>query len=280
LRITSRNDDGVRNPFSGIEAGMAVRRVFPLIAISLLLSLGAGLLPWTTPESSGAGETVDHGIYAGLLARYVKNGRVDYAGLKKNDESSLSAYLEILENVRASSLSREEQSAFYINAYNAWTIKLVLSAWPGIRSIKEIGPFWSTPWRREFIPLDGRTMSLDGIEHGIIRPNFRDPRIHFALNCASKSCPPLLNEPYQGRILNAQLDSVTRAFINDRQNNRLEGETLYVSRIFDWYAADFEGGIVSFFLKYGDETLIKALENGGHRISVKYLDYDWSLNSQ
>ena len=258
---------------------MTSRYAFLLYAILLLLPVEVGLLLWPAPGSGAVSETVDNSIYTDLLGRYVKDGLVDYAGFKR-DESRLNAYLKILEEIRPQSLSREEQLALYINAYNAWTIKLVLSAYPGIRSIKEIGPFWSTPWRKEFIPLEGRTLSLDDIEHGIIRQRFKDSRIHFAVNCASKSCPPLAGKPYRGEKLNARLDAVTRAFVNDPRNNRLEGETLYVSKIFEWYAADFESGVVSFFLKYGDETLIKALENGQDRIKIKYLDYDWSLNSQ
>lgn len=258
---------------------MSFRYAFILVAILLLSPLELGLVLWPAAGRGAVSETVDNSIYADLLARYVKGELVDYAGFKR-DESRLDAYFKVLEDVRPHSLSREEQLAFYINAYNAWTIKLVLSAYPGIRSIKEIGPFWSTPWRKEFIRLEGRTLSLDDIEHGIIRQRFKDPRIHFAVNCASKSCPPLAGKPYQGETLNARLDAATRAFVNDRRNNRLEGETLYVSKIFEWYADDFEGGVVSFFLKYGDETLIKALENGRDRIKVIYLDYDWSLNSQ
>ena len=121
---------------------------------------------------------------------------------------------------------------------------------------------------------------MDHIEHDILRPGFKDPRVHFAINCAAKSCPPLRPEPYRADILDQQLDEMARAFINDSRQNRLEGRTLYVSSIFKWFSEDFNDDVVGFFLKYAREGLKKQLEGGKSKIKVKYLNYDWSLNGK
>ena len=142
--------------------------------------------------------SINNNLYAYLLKQYVKNDRVDYEGFKK-DEVKLDQYLDVLEKTDSKKLSRNEQFAFYINAYNAWIIKLVLSGYPGIKSIKDLGSFFQSPWKKKLCRIDGKTLTLDDIEHKILRPRFQDPRVHFAINCASKSCPPLLSDPYRGR---------------------------------------------------------------------------------
>ena len=123
-------------------------------------------------------------------------------------------------------------------------------------------------------------MTLDQIENDILRPRFADPRVHFAINCASRSCPPLKSEPYRGDVLDQQLTEVTEAFINDPDRNRLEGSTLYVSKIFKWYSGDFNDDIVGFFIKYAGGALREKLRKNRKGIKVKYLDYDWSLNGK
>ena len=226
-----------------------------------------------------AGSPVDHGLYAELLRDHVKEGVVDYQGFKR-DEVKLNRYLAVLANVDTKTLSPNEQFAFYVNAYNAWTIKLILSEYPGIASIKDIGGFFSSPWKKEIALIDGKKLTLDNIEHDILRPRFKDPRIHFAVNCASKSCPPLMGKPYRGDVLDQQLNRMTEAFINDPKRNRLDGETLYVSRIFKWYPEDFNDDIVGFFLKYARGERLKKLKEKQPEIDVGYLDYDWSLNGK
>ena len=151
---------------------------------ALLCFLIMGL---TTTASADQG--VGHGLYAGLLKKYVKDGVVNYQGFK-NEEAVLDKYLKVIEKVDSKTLSRNEQFAFYINAYNAWTIKLILSGSPGIKSIKDLGSIFESPWKKEFCRIDGDLVTLNHIEHGILRPQFKDPRVHFAINCASKSCPP------------------------------------------------------------------------------------------
>ena len=220
---------------------------------------------------------VDHNIFAELLENHVKNGVVDYAGFKA-DETKLNAYLKVLEHTRSDTLDRNEQFAFYINAYNAWTIKLILSGYPGIESIRDLGNFLKSPWKKKIVRIDGDIVTLDHIEHDILRPRFKDPRVHFAINCASKGCPPLLSEPYRGAVLEQQLNAVTKAFLNDPKRNRLEGNTLYVSKIFKWFKDDFNNDIIGFFLKYAEGSFRKKLAANRDRIKIKFLDYDWSLN--
>lgn len=229
--------------------------------------------------TASTAQGVDHSLYAGLLKKYVKDGVVNYQGFK-NEESGLDKYLKVLEEVDSKTLSRNEQFAFYVNAYNAWTIKLILSAYPGVKSIKDLGSLFKSPWKKKICRIDGGVVTLDDIEHSILRPGFKDPRVHFAINCAAKSCPPLRSEPYRGGELDQQLDEMTRVFINDLKSNRLEDHTLYVSSIFKWFAEDFNKDIVGFFLKYAKEDLKEQLEAHKEKIRVKYLDYDWSLNGK
>jgi len=251
---------------------MILRRCYPILLMLMCMIVLLEGMAWSM---SG----VDNSIYQELLKKYVNHGVVDYAGFKK-DQAKLKNYLQVLEETNVQKLSPDEQLAFYINAYNAWTIELVLSDYPGIYSIKDLGSFWSSPWKKEIVLVDGKVLSLDDIEHGIIRPQFQDPRIHFAVNCASKSCPPLSSNPYEGKTINEQLDAATKSFINNPQRNRLDGKTLYVSKIFDWYGEDFKEGIIDFFLKYAASDLKTKLEANRGQIKIKYLDYDWSLNGQ
>jgi len=226
-----------------------------------------------------AAELVDNSIYASLLEKYVKNGVVDYQGFK-NEEAKLDQYIKVLEEVDSKTLSHDEQFAFYVNAYNAWTIKLILSGYPGIKSIKDLGSLFKSPWKKKLCRINGKVLSLDNIEHDILRPRFRDPRVHFAVNCASKGCPPLRSEPYRGSTLDQQLDDSVSAAVNNPARNRLEGEILYVNKVFDWFSEDFENGVVDFFLKYAKGDLKERLGANRDKIKVKYLDYDWSLNGK
>ncbi|MBW1743706.1 MAG: DUF547 domain-containing protein, partial [Deltaproteobacteria bacterium] len=190
------------------------------------------------PAAAWTAEAVDNGLYADLLKKYVKDGVVDYQGFQ-NEEATLDAYLKVLEKTDAGKLSRNERFAFYINAYNAWTIKLILTGYPGVKSIKDLGSIFKNPWKKKIVRIDGDVLTLDNVEHDILRPRFKDPRIHFAVNCASKSCPPLISEPYRGAVLDEQLDASTRAFLNNQDENYLTGDTLYASKIFKWFNDDF-----------------------------------------
>lgn len=227
--------------------------------------------------SSNQGAFVDHSIYAELLQKHVKNGVVGYKGFK-NEEAKLDEYLKILEQTNPEKLNKNEKFAFYINAYNAWTIKLILSGYPGVKSIKDLGNIFQSPWKKSVCRLNGTLMTLDEIEHGILRPEFKDPRVHFAVNCASKDCPILISEPYSGRNLENQLDASAKAFINNPARNRLKENILYLSSIFKWFSEDFKDDAKGFVLKYASDDLKAGIEKNGENLKIEYLDYDWSLN--
>ncbi len=235
--------------------------------------------PLSLVKPCWSGTTVDHSIYAALLEKYVKKGQVDYRGFK-SEKAKLDQYLIVLEKTDSDNLSRNEQFAFYVNAYNAWTIKLILSGYPGVKSIKDLGSIFKNPWKKKICRIDGDVITLDDIEHKILRPRFKDPRVHFAINCAALSCPPLISEPYRGDTLDRQLDHSAWAFINNPQRNYLEDNMLYISKIFKWFSRDFDNDVIGFLIKYAKEDLKKELEAKRSKIKIKYLDYDWSLNGK
>ena len=235
-----------------------------IVTIFLIVLGVCGLLYTSSVEA-----VAENTLYADLLQQYVNNGVVDYQGFK-GDEAKLDQYLEILAQVDPQALSRDERFAFYVNAYNAWTIKLILSRYPNLQSIKELGGLLRSPWEKELARIDGKILTLDNIEHDILRPQFKDSRVHFAINCASKGCPPLLGEPFTGARLNQQLDGVAKAFINNPQRNRLDNNVLYVSKIFKWFAADFGNDIAGYFKRYADDSMKMELERRS-AIKIKYL---------
>ncbi len=248
----------------------------PLRALAFLFLLAVTVVLWGRPQAVHA---ADDAIYADLLARHVRGGLVDYQGLAE-DNAKLDAYLDILAATAPSSLDRPARMAYWINVYNAWTLKLIVDHLP-VKSIKNIGHFWSTPWSLRFVRLKDRTETLDYVEHEVLRPRFKDPRVHFAVNCASMGCPPLRAEPFAADRLDAQLDEQVRSFINDPARTRLDGDTLNVSKIFRWFEEDFGGekGVVDFIRRYATGDLKVRLERLGDMVHLKYLDYDWSLNA-
>lgn len=227
----------------------------------------------------GHSDPVDHQLFDELLKQYVKpSGFVDYAGLK-GDRQKLKSYLAMLtaNPPNDEQWSEEEQLAYWINLYNAFTLDLVLEHYP-LKSIKDIGssiqiPFVNTPWDIKFIKIGDEEYDLNNIEHGIIRKQFDEPRIHFAVNCASISCPNLRAEAYTGERLEQQLEEQTRAFVNDPTKNRIDEKKLQLSKIFQWYGGDFSDyeSIVEFIQPY---TAIAISKNA----KKTYLDYDWGLN--
>ncbi len=259
------------------------------------------LLAWVLLVSANAvvAAKFDHGVWDGLLQDYVQMinhgqaSQVDYAGFLQK-RAVLRTYLSQLSAISAnefSTWSKPERLAFLINAYNAYTVDLILTRYPKLDSIKDFGSLLQSPWKRSFVPLFGKMLSLDDIEHGMIRKpgDYNEPRIHFAVNCASIGCPGLLNEAYIGPKLESQLETVTRAFLADRSRNRYNITTgrLEVSKIFDWYREDFERGwkgwhkLAQFFTHYADSLTdtpeAKASIIPGS-IKIKFLDYDWALN--
>ena len=222
---------------------------------------------------------VDYTIYADLLSRHVEGGVVSYAGFKK-DEARLGQFLDVLAKVEPDRLERDDLMAFYINAYNAWTIKLILSEYPGIKSIRDIGGIFTNPWKQEIVRIGGKKLHLDNLEHDILRPEFKDARVHFAVNCASKSCPPLISGALlPGPSCKTSFRPIRSLLSITRTTIYLAGNKLFVSRIFKWFSEDFNGGrIVSFILQYAQGGFKQRLQAMSSEVEIEYLDYDWSLN--
>jgi hypothetical protein len=242
---------------------------------------------------SAIAQAYDHGAWDALLKRHVQPIRagvateVDYVGMAR-ERAARKGYLDGLAAVRRDEFNRwskPERLAFLINAYNAWTVELILTAWPEIESIKELGSLFRSPWKKAFIPLLGETRSLDDIEHGMIRAKgvYDEPRIHFAVNCASIGCPALRTEAFSAARLDAQLADATRLFLADRSRNRWQGNGLAVSSIFKWYGDDFKqiGGLKVFFANHADTLGLNAAQRSQlleGRVDIEFLDYDWKLN--
>lgn len=224
---------------------------------------------------------VDHGIYNGLLKKYVnEKGLVNYKGLK-SEQKELKKYLDLLSaNPPTDKWSKNEQMAYWINAYNAYTIQLILNHYP-VQSIKDIGskikiPFVTTPWASKFFKIGGEEMSLDNIEHGILRKKYNEPRIHFALVCAAKSCPRLRNEAYEADKLTAQLDDQGSDFLNNPAKNAVTPQKASLSKYFDWYKGDWQENNKSVAYWVNRYAKTKIADN----TPVSFLDYNWSLNEQ
>jgi hypothetical protein len=215
-------------------------------------------------------------LTATLSAR-VREGRVDYAGLKKNS-ADLNAWLAAAAKADESDFkgrSREERLAFLINLYNAATLRLILDHYP-IESIRKIGPVWdpNKVWKLPVVKIFGHSVTLNTVEHEMIRPVYKDPRVHFALVCAAKGCPPLRSEAYDGARLNSQLDDQARVFLSQKAKNDASaaGETAYLSPIFKWYMEDFGGSKKSVLI------FVKKWLPVEENWAVDWTEYDWSLN--
>ena len=221
-----------------------------------------------------------HEIFNRLLSKNVSvEGKVNYKAFLK-DSTEFNKYLFILSHTSPDekTWSKKEQQVYWINAYNAFTIKLILNYYP-IKSIKDIGsliqiPFVNTPWTMKFFAIGKEKMSLDNIEHGILRKKFGDPRIHMTLVCASKSCPILLNEAYDPQRMDEQMTKQAKAFLSDSFRNQISSGKAQLSMIFKWYGMDFnnDGGSVKSFINTYSEVKIKR------EAKISYLDYNWDLN--
>jgi len=228
-----------------------------------------------------AKSNVSHEPFNALLQKYEDDkGLVNYKGIK-NDRAKLKSYLSSLEaNPPKSSWSDDERLRYWINAYNAYTIDLVLEHYP-LKSIKDIGskiqiPFVNTPWDIKFIKIGGEEYDLNNIEHGIIRKEFDEPRIHFALVCAAISCPKLQNTAFYPEKIESQLDKAAKDFIaNSAKNEFKSSNKAVISKIFNWYGGDFKknGTLIEYLNQYAPTKL-------SSKASIGWKDYDWSLNEQ
>jgi Protein of unknown function, DUF547 len=271
-------------------AGRTPLRSLTLVPLMLALALAF-------PVASDAQPEFDHtyAVWNGLLRQHVQwlpggvQTRVDYDGFAA-DRARLTSALQSMSAVDAAAFarwSRAQQMALLVNAYNAFTVELILTGWPGLASIKDLGSFVRSPWRQPFFTLLGARRHLDWIEHEQLRPRYEEPRLHAALNCASVGCPALSPDAFVATRLEAQLEDSMRRFLGDRTRNRVTGGRLEVSMIFKWYAGDFERGhggmhgVADLFARYADQlsddpAVRAALRQ--HTIAITYLPYDWSLN--
>jgi len=252
-----------------------------IIGAAILLSLLAFASFSPSPHFVGSAQRVtDHAIWNRLLQEHVSaDGWVDYAGFQAA-EVQLDAYLTILsKSTPAESWSEADKLAYWINAYNAFTVKLIVDHYP-LGSIKELHPKPYIPmvnsvWNKRFFSLEGRETNLDEIEHKILRKKFDEPRIHFAIVCASVSCPRLRNEAFVAEKLETQLREQAESFINDDLRNQITAEEIRISRIFQWFKGDFtkRGSLIQFLNQYSQ---VKISENA----RIRHLDYNWDLNER
>ncbi len=258
-----------------------------------VVHLSALLLALCVPSTGfgRSGETTscasierEHAAWSSLLRKYVQAGLVDYESWKTQGAAELNNYLPILSSVSAAderAASRDKLLAFWINAYNAFAVKLILDHSP-VRSIRSIGLLPLAAFRTNFIPMPGLgkgELSLDDIED-ILRKELGEPRIHFAIVCASKSCPQLRSEAYRADAVERQLEQAARDFVHDTSKNRYDAtkRTFYASSIFKWFRPDFErakGSLAAFMRQYAQPDVAAALKQGD--IRIEFLDYDWSL---
>ena len=235
-----------------------------------------------------------HNDWQALVTKHVhavnegQSSAVDYVGMQ-SDRNTLKGYLSRLAKVNKSQFdtwSYNQQLAFLINAYNAWSVEFILTQYPDLDSIKDLGSLFSSPWSKDIVTLFAKKYSLDDLEHTLIRGDkrFNEPRIHFAVNCASIGCPALLDEAYRGEQLERQLDLQTRRFLSDKSRNYAKGNELYLPPIFKWYGEDFEQGgqtLQGFLSNYSHELGLsdvqtQALKN--NKMSISYTHYNWDLN--
>lgn len=244
---------------------------------------------WERWEKHDASSTtvVDHSDWDALLNKYVVDhndgvSRVSYSGFSKADEKKLLAYIQGLEAVNVSSLNRAEQFAYWVNMYNALTVALIVQSFP-VESIRDIdispGFFSDGPWGKKLVTVEGEEISLDDIEHRILRPIWKDPRIHYAVNCASIGCPNLFGEALTSANTETYLETAAKTYVNHPRGAHVKNGKLRVSSIYEWFKDDFGGsdeGVINHLRKYAEGDLKTALQ------SVTYISsdrYDWALNS-
>lgn len=225
----------------------------------------------------------DHGTYDELLADHVveEAGNVDYAALAE-EEDRLDAYLDRIAEADLASLPRDEQLALLLNAYNAATLKLILEYYPALDSIRDI----PDPWSRERWEVGGHELSLDEIEHNLVRPLYKDPRIHFAVNCAAEDCPYLADDAYTGEDIDEQLEARTEATLANEQFVRIQEGELRYTRVMHWYRSDFVDpafrghapNVAQYIARYATDEVRRFIEEHDGEPPMAPLQYDWALN--
>lgn len=262
-----------------------------LVAVVALAACRTTSVDVVRPEAAIAAPTsFDHSDFDAILGRYVTDGLVDYEALGAS--GALDPYLRRLAETDPQSLGEDDQLAFWLNAYNALTIKLILDNYPtagilrltpvGVRGTTVLIPKINSPFEQTVGIVGGKERSLEEIEHGIIRAEFDEPRIHFALVCAALSCPPLRAEAYTGADLDAQLQDQGDVFLHDERKNVIPGpggERIHISKIFKWFGGDFgdgDAGVQKYLAQFFDGEVAEKLSAGGY--DIDHTRYDWTLN--
>jgi hypothetical protein len=268
-----------------VDRGLPARIMRALPGLVLIL-FSAASPALALPSAAGWNELLQQHV------RVIDDGhasQVDYAGMRR-DQARLDSYTRELSAVTMAQFdgwNRHEQMSFLINAYNAFTVQLVLTRWPKLDSIKDLGSLFSSPWKKDFFVLLGQRSDLDQIETRLRGRKYADPRIHFALNCASISCPMLRPEAYVGERLDRQLDDAMNRFLGDPKRNHYDprGDTLQVSKIFDWYAGDFRhapcrsaAGLLALHAAQLSDAPQIVARIRAQQIDIDYLPYHWDLN--
>ena len=274
-----------------------IMKIFGSLGLTLLLltlpallhaAPKADLWDYWTENNPGSSISVDHSPWSAFLQRYVRQGpnginRVDYGAVTAKDRNSLDSYLKRLTRTKVRSMTRASQKPFWINLYNALTVQVILDHYP-VDSIQDIdispGFFSSGPWGKKLVTIEGKKLSLNEIEHRVLRPIWEDPRIHYAVNCASIGCPNLQTEAFTPENIEVLLDKGAREYINHPRGVTIEDGNLIVSSIYEWFQEDFggsEAGVIEHLMRYAEPELKKKLQG----LSGIYDDrYDWSLNSR
>lgn len=228
--------------------------------------------------------TIDHGAWTEFLARYIEPdpalglNRVRYGAVSEADRAALEAYIRRLEDVDIDAHNRDQQLAYWLNLYNAATVRLILEDYP-VDSIRDLGGLFSGgPWDRKVVTVAGTQLTLNDIEHRILRPIWDTPLIHYGVNCASVGCPNLLESAYTGADVHDRLRANARAYVNSPRGVRIEDGRVTASRIYDWYRADFggsEAGVISHLRRHAAPALSAGLDAAG---GIDDYVYDWDLN--
>ena len=276
-----------------LPAGAARRLSAALAVLALALTAAPAAAqprpePWPrwTAHDATATRVVDHSAWERWLAAYVIAGRdgvnrVAYQAVTGADRTALEGYIAGLSTEPVSGLNRPEQMAFWINLYNALTVQVVLDHYPAASILWiTISPGWFSlgPWGKKLVRVAGEALSLDDIEHRILRPVWRDARIHYAVNCASIGCPNLARRAYRGRNMEAMLDAAARAYVNHRRGAAFEADGLHVSSLYKWYAEDFgasEAAVIAHLRRYARPALARRLAGVARIAGYRY---DWDLN--
>ncbi len=283
-------------PPAAPERGLVLGRfaaffIFPLMALMGFMFLETTLAPkanlWPRWQAFSAASTavIDHGPWNRFLKTYIKKGpdgvnRVLYGHVSDADKAVLHGYINRLRLTLIEDYNRAEQMAYWINLYNALTVKLVLNYYP-VKSIKDIDistGIFGGPWDRKLLNVRGEPLSLNDIEHRILRPIWRDPRIHYAVNCAAIGCPNLQPVAFTGANADTLLEHAGQNYVNDRRGARVEDGRLIVSKIYAWFVEDFGGSeqsIIRHLRQKAEPPLARALKG---RTAIDDYEYDWGLN--